>query len=88
MCKEYFTEQEIAEEYFERGRNYVILEKYSEAIEDLTKVIEFFPPEQIYSDKLFMAYYARGVAYKKLKKYIEAMQDFEKAFCFNKNQCS
>ena len=60
MCKEYFTEQEIAEEYFERGRNYVILEKYSEAIEDLTKVIEFFPPEQIYRQTFYGVLCSRG----------------------------
>ena len=69
MCKEIFDdfEKETAEEYFERGRNYVILEKYTEAIEDLTKVIKIFPHNEFYSEKL----------------YIEAMQDFERASCFN-----
>ena len=85
MCKEIFDdfEKETAEEYFERGKNYVILEKYTEAIEDLTQVIKIFPHNEFYSEKLFMAYYARGVAYKKLEKYIEAMRDFERASCFN-----
>lgn len=87
MCKKIFTEfdKEMAEEFFERGRNYVILERYSEAIEDLTKVIEFYPHDEFHSEKLFMAYYARGISYKKLKKYIEAMQDFEMASAFNEN---
>lgn len=86
MCKgDFYEYEEITEEYFERGKDNLILEKYSNAIADLTRVIEFYPHNKIYSNKLFMAYYARGVAYKKLKKYTEAMQDFEKAFCFNRN---
>ena len=71
---------ELIEEYFERGKNYIIFEKYVEAIEDLTKAIENFPDDEFHCEKLFMAYYARGVAYKKLKNYTDAMQDFEQAF--------
>lgn len=85
MCGKNFSELEKAEEYFERGRNYVILERYSDAIEDLTKVIENYPHDEIHSEKLFMAYYARGISYKKMEKYIEAMQDFEMASSFNEN---
>ena len=85
MEKIFDDETEIIESYLERGKNYVIFEKYSDAIEDLTKVIEFLPDDEIYFDKLFMAYYSRGFAYKKLKKYVEAMQDFEKALDFNSN---
>lgn len=73
-----------AEDYLDRGKDFIILEKYSDAIEDLTKAIEDFPDDEFHSEKLFMAYYARGFAYKKLKKYADAMQDFEKAFCFNR----
>ena len=73
---------EIAEKFFERGKNRIIFEKYSEAIEDFTKAIELYPNDEIYSEILFMAYYARGFAYKKLKKYIEAMQDFETAMTY------
>lgn len=74
-----------AEDYFERGKDFVILEKYSEAIEDLTKAIKNFPEDELHCEKFFMAYYARGLAYKKLRKYTEAMQDFEKALEFNSN---
>lgn len=74
-----------AEDYLDRRKDFIILEKYSEAIEDLTKVIEFYPHDEFHSEKLFMAYYSRGVVYKKLKKYIEAMQDFEMASAFNEN---
>lgn len=58
---------EIAEKFFERGKNRIIFEKYSEAIEDLTKAIELYPHDEVYSEILFMARYARGFAYKKLK---------------------
>lgn len=74
-----------AENFLERGKNSIIFERYTDAIEDLTKVIEFFPHDEIYAEKLFMAYYSRGFAYKKLKKYTEAMQDFRKASVFNSN---
>ena len=76
---------EMAEDFFERGKDYVIFERYADAIEDLTKAIDFLPDDEIYFDKLFMAYYSRGFAYQKLKKYVEAMQDFEKALEFNSN---
>ena len=76
---------EMAEDFFERGKDYVIFERYADAIEDLTKAIDFLPDDEIYFDKLFMAYYSRGFAYQKLKKYVEAMQDFEKALDFNSN---
>ncbi|MBR6012936.1 MAG: hypothetical protein IK062_04025 [Selenomonadaceae bacterium] len=72
-----------AEDYFERGKDFVILEKYSEAIEDLTKAIKIFLEDEFHHEKFFMAYYARGIAYKKLKKYSEAMQDFWTALDFN-----
>ena len=76
LKKIFDDETEIIESYLERGKNYVIFEKYSDAIEDLTKVIEFLPDDEIYFDKLFMAYYSRGFAYKKLKK-----------FCINFSLC-
>lgn len=72
-----------AEDYFERGKDFIILEKYSEAIEDLTKAIKNFPEDEFHCEKFFMAYYARGIAYKKLQKYTEAMEDFLRALHFN-----
>ena len=76
--------QESINVYFDYGKNDIIFERYEKAIENLTKVIEFYKDKKYHSEDLFVAYYSRGIAYKHLKKDIEAMQDFEKASCFNR----
>ena len=55
-----------------RGVANKVLEKYSEAIADFTKVIELDP-------KNALAYYNRGAAKFALNKYSEAMADYTKA---------
>ena len=74
-----------AENYLERGKSNLILKKYSEAIEDLTKAIENFSEDELYCEKFFMAYYARGLAYKKIKNFFEATEDFKLALDYNRD---
>ena len=76
--------QESINDYFDYGKNDIIFERYEKAIENLTKVIEFYKDNKYHSEDLFVAHYAHRIAYKNLKKDIEAMQDFEKASCFNR----
>lgn len=87
MCQENFLEdeREKIDELFNRGKDDIIFERYEKAIENLTKVIEFYKDNKYHSEDLFVAYYSRGIAYKHLKKDIEAMQDFEKATELDRN---
>jgi len=87
MCQENpkELEEENIDDYFDHGKNDIIFERYEKAIENLTKVIEFYKDKKYHSEDLFVAYYARGIAYKHLKKDIEAMRDFEKATELDRN---
>lgn len=58
-----------AQAYEVRGRLYISLDKYDEAIADLTEAIRLNP-------KLVLDYYLRGVSYSNLGKYEEAIADF------------
>ena len=67
---------QTAEEYHNRGNEYMELEKYYEAIAEYSKAIKLNPDD---AD----AYYNRGIAYRKLGNYKDAIVDYSSAIKIN-----
>lgn len=69
--------------YLERGRCYLLQEKYDLAIEDLTKALETYPE---YLNGI--AYYYRAKCFYNLKKYEQAIQDLKQNLQLTQNPAS
>ena len=63
--------------YFQRANNYMDLERYEEAINDLKVVIDLDPTSRD-------AYYNIGLAYMDLKKYDESIKNYDMAINLDK----